>query len=643
MKYFSLLTLSFLILLGCSQTKPEKVSTTVTSHDHITIVCNPARGVNHFPSWGVFPAKTEQVRRVFMDVSLGHPDSIKIAHWDYLDHITIRRVGGVQGDSLNLELGRMLTPYGSNFKEDWEWTWRVDVTDYADILRDSVEIEYLHSGYEGKEVGWDLTIDFEITMGDPVADFVAYQEIYAGSFAYGNPEKPISESLAPVEVEMNENADFARFRIQHTGHGMDAPKYCSEFCTRWREVLVDQEVIDHRDMWKECGDNNLYPQGGTWIFDRAYWCPGDLQKADLIDFPITKKKHVVDFEIEPYTASDRIQANESINAVLFQFKNPNKQFDAAIEQILVPNAAPELNRLNPSCFDSRIVIRNLGSETLQSLTIYYGTEGFETKSFNWTGELDFYQEEMILLPGMIDFNFGENVFFVELNEPNGEDDQWEADNSLTVDFDSPKEMPEQMVLTYKSNNDPDDNTIQIFDAAKQVIYERTAEMTKANTLYTDTLNLPDGNYRIALQDTAHNGLEFWFMPQHGFGYMYLSDLDGNILHRFESDCGVGEQLDFTTELEPKIDTTVEQSFFILHPRRIRTETQLMVYLEKPSEGIINVLKDGNTVKAFPFEDVKNKTFDLKLDDIEDGRYVIELFVEGESKLKQRISKSTKKR
>ena len=256
MRYSLLLFAFLMIMMGCG-TKMEKKSMIVTSHNHITIVTNPAAGVNYFPAWGLFPAKEKNVRRIFMDVILGHPDSLKIAHWDYLDHITIRRAGGINGDSLNLEIGRMLTPYGSNFKKDWEYKWRIDVTDFASLLRDSVEIEYKHSGYESVEVGWDLTINFEFILGDPVADLVAYNKLYAGGYSYGNPEKPITESLAPVKITMDDAADFGRIRIQHTGHGMDAPKGCSEFCSRWREVIVDDQVIDFRYMWKECADKNL--------------------------------------------------------------------------------------------------------------------------------------------------------------------------------------------------------------------------------------------------------------------------------------------------------------------------------------------------------------------------------------------------
>ena len=126
MFYRFLLFVGLIALVGCSQ-KIEPQTLVVTSHDHETIVCDPS-GSSYFKQWAVFPGAEEPVRRVFMDVTLGHPDSINIAHWDYLDHITLRRVGGVNGESLDLEIGRMLTPYGSNFKKDWQWKWRVDVT-----------------------------------------------------------------------------------------------------------------------------------------------------------------------------------------------------------------------------------------------------------------------------------------------------------------------------------------------------------------------------------------------------------------------------------------------------------------------------------------------------------------------------------
>ncbi|RKD92892.1 peptide-N-glycosidase F-related protein [Mangrovibacterium diazotrophicum] len=629
-------TVAFALCFGSLAVQAE--TKVVTSHPNVTITCDPS-GENHFARWAVFPDKKVPVRRVFMELTLGYPDSLNIAHWDYLDHITIRRVGGIKGDTLNLELGRMLTPYGSNFKPCWKWKWRVDVTDFASLLRDSVEIDYMHSGYESKEVGWSLNIDFQLQLGTPAAELVSYQNLYTGNYAYGDTLNPISKSLAPIDVNMSPKAEFGRLRIQHTGHGMDRPRGCSEFCSRWREVYLDGTVIDRRNMWKECADNALYPQGGTWIFDRAYWCPGDLQPADLIDFKVTKPQHEIDIEMESYTAEGKASANEAINAILFQYKTPAKEFDVAIDEIKVPNNDPSYNRLNPSCFEPRVVIRNMGSEPLQAVEIVYGTEGFPFKTFSWTGSLNFYESTEVVLPGNIDFQPGKNTFSVQVNLPEKHNDGWEGDNFLQSQFDAPKELPEKMLLVYKTNNAPKDNTIAILNGDGKLVYERTPDSSEANTIYTDTLKLPEGRYRMALRDTANNGLEFWFMPDQGYGYLYLSDLSGRKLHRFESDCGLGETLDFTTSLSARIDSSVEQEMFILHPRMFKDKTELFVDLDGPSDGEIHILADGKLVRSVPFTQVKKRTFELDFSDFEDGRYVVELFVNKESKMKLRVNKT----
>ena len=60
-----------------------------------------------------------------------------------------------------------------------------------------------------------------------------------GSFQYGNPENDIENSLTPIKIKKEKKASFGRFRIQHTGHGMDKENGCSEFCNRWRELVFD--------------------------------------------------------------------------------------------------------------------------------------------------------------------------------------------------------------------------------------------------------------------------------------------------------------------------------------------------------------------------------------------------------------------
>src|SRR5438445_9669642 len=102
----------------------------VITHNRTTVVCDAGSGTKSFKNWGVFPAADFSVRKIKMNVTLGSPDSILTAHWDHLDHIILRRKGGVKGKSLDYEIGRMLTPYGSIFGKGWNWKWEVDVTDF---------------------------------------------------------------------------------------------------------------------------------------------------------------------------------------------------------------------------------------------------------------------------------------------------------------------------------------------------------------------------------------------------------------------------------------------------------------------------------------------------------------------------------
>ncbi len=74
-----------------------QTSTSVISHNKVTIVTNPKKGSNSFKKWAVFPEKNKAIRRITMNVTLAYPEDLAIAHWDYMDEIKILRQGGVEG------------------------------------------------------------------------------------------------------------------------------------------------------------------------------------------------------------------------------------------------------------------------------------------------------------------------------------------------------------------------------------------------------------------------------------------------------------------------------------------------------------------------------------------------------------------
>ena len=632
------LNLIFLLIFLTTVTTVSSQTANIVTHNKVLINTDPTKGEKSFKAWGVFPDKNKEVRRITMKVTLAYPEDRPIAHWDYMDRIKILRKGGVKGKNINFEIGRMLTPYGSNFKEGWSFTWNVDVTDFESFLRDSVEIEYIHTGYEPPELGWDLTIDFEYLFGPAIAKFISVERMWDGNFQYGNPENDIENSLTPKKIKRAKGSSFGRFRIQHTGHGMDRPSGCSEFCTRWRELVFDGKVVDHRDLWKDCGNNPLYPQGGTWIFDRAHWCPGDLQEPDIIDIPLTKSIHTLDLNMQPFTANDLDQPKEQITSYFFQFAEPNHTNDVAIEEIIAPNNLSNYNRSNPTGFNPQIKIRNLGKENLRTLQIIYKTVGFEERTYQWNGDLAFYESAIITLPGEIKAIKGTNTFSVILANPKGAEDEWDGDNNMESEFNDIPTLPSKIVVDFLTNNKPKENSLFVVNSSNDTVYMKSPEMLEPATKYSDTLDLAEGNYFLMLTDTVGDGLEFWFQPESGYGRLQLKDAFGNLIHLFESDCGNGQFYGFRAKNDAVADTSATQLSVNIFPRMATDRLSIYTTTNKTSTLKVRITKDGEYIEQHEYTNIKDSVTGLDVKHLSEGRYVMEIFVNGEHKMNRRFNK-----
>ena len=118
---------------------------------------------------------------------------------------------------------------------------------------------------------------------------------------------------------------------------------------------------------------------------------------------------------------DAHQALLCLNAFSFNL-------DAAISTIDSPNGI-----LCGSSIDPEITLRNYGSSTLNSATIYYQVSGSAQQSYNWTGTLTSGQSEIIFLPtqSLADGNY---TFTAYTDIPNGSTDQNPSNDQESVSF-----------------------------------------------------------------------------------------------------------------------------------------------------------------------------------------------------------------
>lgn len=588
------------VLVFCTGVSAQVDTIHVISHNKTKVVTDPSKGYNAFPNWGVFPSPKTDYRKVILYVKYQCPDSQHCGEWDYVDNVFLRRVGGAAAPSKDIEIARLISPYGWRFDSTWSFTWHVDITDFAFLLHDSVEVEFNHDGYESNtDRGWVITLDFLVIEGKPAMQCLGMDTLWHGSIAYGDSAKPIDSVLHRIAFTNRFDADLVRMRILQTGHGMDDSENCAEFCSKWRKVYFDDSLVDQKQIWRTCGDNPLYPQAGTWLFDRAGWCPGSMVQPDIYDYPIKRKSsHIVGIEMQPYINRSKPTANYRISAYLFYYKKPWAKNDVSIEEIIVPSSDDEYSRMNPSCSNPRIVIRNNGRKPLTSVVVDRDWQGFIPSPFEWRGVLAPQQAIEIGTPAYTPPIFNGGTFWIRLTKPNGKRDEYPQDDSMTS---RPRELPvygKQIVLEFLNNNDSTIDRVSVTDqCGLGGVYHDY--LVKPRSLQRITLEPGVGCHELIVTDSAGDGLDFCANPEAGYGYVRLLDINGHLLKAFNSDFGSGINYSFYVEegAKPASDTS---ALPIVNPFPVSNQGKftLDVFFNDPTDATIRILTSDSMQVVF---------------------------------------------
>jgi hypothetical protein len=224
--------------------------------------------------------------------------------WDRLGHLRVVEEDST-GAETHYEIARIITPYditGGSRPDSCEWV--LDVTDYENLLKGDVTLRNYIESWIGGNRGWIVTIRFAFVHG--WNDWEAYQiqNLWTGDrLVYGDPENPIEAHLPPLDVDIHPDAEAVKVRCIATGHGQGNTDNAAEFSYKWHEVTVGADRYSHY-LWRDdCEHNLCSPQGGTWLYDRAGWCPGD--KVDPWDNDVTASVTpgatvTFDYTVQPY-------------------------------------------------------------------------------------------------------------------------------------------------------------------------------------------------------------------------------------------------------------------------------------------------------------------------------------------------------
>ncbi len=474
----------------------------------------------NFPNTGV------SYRKILMIFTLGKyvcpSGSTWCGDWDYT---VMNYLMTPLGDTL--ELGRFITPYANAGAPRTPWTWQqhyvYDVTDYARLLKDSATMRILYSGYSG---GFTANIKFAFIEGTPDRDVLAIKRLWHGSYTYGDTTHLDSNDINlkyPVDTLTAPSSTIAsELKFTVTGHGSDG-NYCNEFCSHNYYVYLNGGVIDTYKIWRsDCGRNELYPQSGTWIYERANWCPGAMVYSEHHKLPgiSAGTTFPLDIQFDPYViASGSGSPSYTTEATIFYYGGYNKTLDASIDQIIAPTLNENNFRENPICGSPVIHVKNTGATHIDSITFRYGVVDSAQVTYTWVGSLNSLQETDIVLPALSTlttmsgmsgtYNFGVKILYV-----NGNTDSDPSNDSMTSSFMVAPNFPSSFKIVFQTNNEAiaTGSTISetswfIFDMNNTIMISR-ANVAISST-YTDTIQLAPGCYKLVVTDSSCDGLQWW--------------------------------------------------------------------------------------------------------------------------------------
>jgi hypothetical protein len=263
-----------------------------------------------------------------------------------------------------------------------------------------------------RNLTWELATAPITGQGDNLAIFM---DFFDYSFNVGAKDLLVS----PIIDLSQENMAFLNFRVAHATYGRDSRDrlevYVSTDCSESLETAV-----------------RIYDKAGSALASapstETPFVPRDNQdwRNELLDL----SAFVGNSQVQLIFVGTNDYGNNLYLDDIDIFTQPRNQLDVALREISTPSVVSCNQTPVPS-----ILIRNMGSETIQSLDIHYalndGTpEVFSLQNMNLASQ----ESQQVALPQLAFNTDGPHTLSISLSSPNQEFDENPDNNSRAKDF-----------------------------------------------------------------------------------------------------------------------------------------------------------------------------------------------------------------
>lgn len=341
------------------------------------------------------------------------------------------------------------------------------------------------------------------------------------------------------------------------------------------------------------------------------------------------QEHTINFTLEPEWVNEECELviflqNNSTKEVLQGSKFEIMDFgtsntdDASILGVVAPNSVC-LNSFIP-----KVEIANYGLDNLTSLDIVYQVNEQTSETYAWTGNLSYLESETVILPELSFEIENSNAFIVEVENPNGADDQYPSNNTYTVNLANAENVPASINLALKLDDNPEETSWELLDSEGTVLYS-DGSYSNPGQYIIETFTFDENDcYSFIIYDEGGDGLT-------GTGNYKLAYSAPPIFFAEGKDFGFEDEVQFGVGLTGETEIVVGNEVSI-YPNPTAQNAQVSFDLLESSTVEMQVF-NALGMKVYTYEENMlssgNHVLEIDGDGLNAGVYYVNLII-GES-------------
>jgi len=274
--------------------------------------------------------------------------------------------------------------------------------------------------------------------------------------------------------------------------------------------------------------------------------------------------------------------------------------DAMVKNIYTPVS------LCSDAIEPGVEVVNLGAADLTSLDFVYQIDNEPEQIYSWTGNIPFSESDIISLPE-IELSISDlSTFLVNIENPNGQLDQFPYNDTLTSIIQPAENVSSPVTLVLKLDNYPDQSSWELSNSDGDVLYSG-GNYSEPGVFVTESFNLDNIDcYSFKIYDSNGDGLT-------GTGLYKL--MYGNTIFQTGKEFGYMDEAQFGIGLVQTPDQNSESTIHV-YPNPAND----VLYINCSSGGIIEILNlHGQLIMEINFVDGFNA---IDISDIPNGVYIM---------------------